>query len=101
MNAIDRRSFLATSAGAALATALPAAAQDTEDAKLRDLLFAAIPAVYFYNHVTSRVKVLASDILIIATPIWWSNQSSLIQRVIERLDELLASAPAVLQSRLG
>jgi multimeric flavodoxin WrbA len=23
-----------------------------------------------------------------ATPIWWSNQSSLIQRVIERLDEL-------------
>ena len=24
-------------------------------------LFAAIPAVYFYNHVTSRVKVLASD----------------------------------------
>ena len=33
-------------------------------------------------------KVLASDIVIFATPIWWDNASSLIQRVIERLDEL-------------
>lgn len=33
-------------------------------------------------------RVLASDILVFATPIWWDNQSSLIQRVIERLDEL-------------
>ncbi len=33
-------------------------------------------------------KVLASDIVVLATPIWWDNQSSLIQRVIERLDEL-------------
>jgi multimeric flavodoxin WrbA len=33
-------------------------------------------------------KVLASDIVIFATPVWWSNQSSLMQRVIERLDEL-------------
>jgi multimeric flavodoxin WrbA len=33
-------------------------------------------------------KVLASEIVIFATPIWWGNQSSLIQRVIERLDEL-------------
>ena len=32
--------------------------------------------------------VLGSDILILATPIWWNNQSSLIQRVIERLDAL-------------
>jgi len=32
---IDRRSFLVTSAGAALATALPAAAQGSEDARLR------------------------------------------------------------------
>jgi multimeric flavodoxin WrbA len=33
-------------------------------------------------------KVLASDILIVATPIWWGNASSLIQRTVERLDEI-------------
>lgn len=33
-------------------------------------------------------KVLAADIMIFATPIWWGIQSSLMQRVIERLDEL-------------
>ena len=33
-------------------------------------------------------KILAADIVVFATPIWWGNQSSLIQRVIERLDEL-------------
>ncbi|HEV7388295.1 MAG TPA: flavodoxin family protein [Gemmatimonadaceae bacterium] len=33
-------------------------------------------------------KVLASDIIVFATPIWWGNQSSLMQRTIERLDEL-------------
>jgi multimeric flavodoxin WrbA len=33
-------------------------------------------------------KILASDLLIFATPVWWDNHSSLIQRVIERLDEL-------------
>lgn len=33
-------------------------------------------------------KVLASDAVVFATPIWWDNHSSLIQRVIERLDEL-------------
>jgi multimeric flavodoxin WrbA len=33
-------------------------------------------------------KLLASDIIIFATPIWWGNHSSLMQRVIERLDEL-------------
>ncbi len=33
-------------------------------------------------------KILESDIIIFATPIWWGNQSSLMQRVIERLDEL-------------
>jgi multimeric flavodoxin WrbA len=32
-------------------------------------------------------KMLASDI-IFATPIWWGIQSSLVQRIIERLDEL-------------
>ncbi|TVP40095.1 flavodoxin family protein [Candidatus Nitrosocosmicus arcticus] len=33
-------------------------------------------------------KILAADIVIFATPVWWGIQSSLIQRVIERLDEL-------------
>jgi multimeric flavodoxin WrbA len=33
-------------------------------------------------------KLKAADIVIFATPIWWGNQSSLIQRVIERLDEV-------------
>ncbi len=33
-------------------------------------------------------QILAADIIIFATPIWWNNQSSEIQRVIERLDEL-------------
>ena len=33
-------------------------------------------------------KLLDSDIVLFATPIWWDHHSSLIQRVIERLDEL-------------
>lgn len=33
-------------------------------------------------------KVLAADIIVFATPIWWGNHSSLMQRAIERLDEL-------------
>lgn len=33
-------------------------------------------------------KMVAADIIILATPIWWGIQSSLIQRAIERLDEL-------------
>ncbi|HCU12053.1 MAG TPA: flavodoxin family protein, partial [Gemmatimonadetes bacterium] len=33
-------------------------------------------------------KVLASDIIVFATPIWWGIHSSLIQRVIERMDAL-------------
>jgi multimeric flavodoxin WrbA len=33
-------------------------------------------------------KVEAADIVIFATPIWWGIQSSLMQRVIERMDEL-------------
>jgi multimeric flavodoxin WrbA len=31
---------------------------------------------------------LAADIIIFATPVWWGVQSSLIQRVIERLDQI-------------
>ena len=33
-------------------------------------------------------KMLAADIIVFATPIWWGIQSSLLQRIIERLDEL-------------
>jgi multimeric flavodoxin WrbA len=33
-------------------------------------------------------KILAADIIVFATPIWWGNQSSEMQRVIERLDEI-------------
>ena len=32
--------------------------------------------------------ILDLDIVILATPVWWGIQSSLIQRVIEHLDEL-------------
>ena len=31
-------------------------------------------------------KIIAADIVLFATPIWWGAQSSLIQRVIERMD---------------
>lgn len=33
-------------------------------------------------------KILASEVIVLATPIWWGNHSSLMQRLIERLDEL-------------
>jgi multimeric flavodoxin WrbA len=33
-------------------------------------------------------KILAADIIIFATPIWWGIASSLTQRIIERMDEL-------------
>lgn len=33
-------------------------------------------------------RVFAADIVIFATPVWWGIQSSLIQRAIERMDEL-------------
>jgi multimeric flavodoxin WrbA len=50
-------------------------------------------------------KVLASQIVILATPIWWSNQSSLVQRVIERLDELhdaiMKGQPSPLEGKVG
>jgi multimeric flavodoxin WrbA len=34
------------------------------------------------------VKIKAADIVLFATPIWWGGRSSLMQRVIERLDAL-------------
>ena len=46
-------------------------------------------------------KVLASDIIVFATPIWWSNQSSLMQRAIERFDELHDYVTAGRPSGLG
>jgi len=50
-------------------------------------------------------RVLDSEIVILATPIWWGNQSSLIQQVIERLDELhdkvLAGEPSPLEGKVG
>jgi multimeric flavodoxin WrbA len=50
-------------------------------------------------------KVLDSDVVIFATPIWWDNHSSLMQRVIERLDELhdkvLAGEPSPLEGKVG
>jgi multimeric flavodoxin WrbA len=50
-------------------------------------------------------RVLGADLVIFATPIWWSNQSSLIQRVIERLDELhdqvLAGEPSPLEGKVA
>lgn len=33
-------------------------------------------------------KIIDSQIVIFASPVWWSGQSSEIQRVIERLDEI-------------
>jgi multimeric flavodoxin WrbA len=50
-------------------------------------------------------RVLDSEIVILATPVWWGNQSSEIQRVIERLDELhdkvLAGEPPPLEGKVG
>jgi multimeric flavodoxin WrbA len=46
-------------------------------------------------------KVLAADIIVFATPIWWGNQSSLTQRAIERLDELHNELRETGKSRLA
>lgn len=50
-------------------------------------------------------RVLAADIIIFATPVWWGIQSSLIQRVIERMDELndelLATGKSKFQNKTG
>ncbi len=37
-------------------------------------------------------KIKAANILIMATPIWWGNRSSLLQRAIERMDASTDSA---------
>lgn len=50
-------------------------------------------------------KLLDAPIIVLATPIWWNNQSSLVQRVIERLDELhdhiMAGRPSGLEGKVG
>lgn len=50
-------------------------------------------------------KIEAADIVIFATPIWWGNHSSEMQRVIERLDklhdEILAGQTSRLQGKVG
>ena len=45
-------------------------------------------------------KVLAAEIIVFATPIWWGNHSSLTQRAIERLDELHEELRETGKSRL-
>ncbi len=50
-------------------------------------------------------KIQAADILILATPIWWGAQSSLIQRVIERMDafdeEFIQGGKSVLLNKVA
>jgi multimeric flavodoxin WrbA len=50
-------------------------------------------------------KIIAADIIIFATPIWWSTQSSEMQKVIERLDKvhdgILAGEPSRLEGKVG
>jgi multimeric flavodoxin WrbA len=50
-------------------------------------------------------KILSADIVIFATPIWWGNHSSEIQKVIERLDhlhdEILEGKKSRLEGKVG
>jgi len=50
-------------------------------------------------------KIIHSDIIIFATPIWWGNHSSEMQKVIERLDhihdEILAGSTSKLEGKVG
>jgi len=46
-------------------------------------------------------RILDSDIILFATPVWWGIQSSLTQRVIERLDELHDEIMETGKSRLS
>jgi len=50
-------------------------------------------------------KIKACDILILATPIWWGGRSSLMQRVIERMDaldeEYIASGRSALYNKVA
>lgn len=50
-------------------------------------------------------RILASDIVIFATPIWWGGHASEIQKVIERLDArhdlLMKGQPSGLEGKAG
>lgn len=50
-------------------------------------------------------KILDAQILLFATPIWWNNHSSELQRCIERLDEvydiILAGKDSPLDGKIG
>lgn len=50
-------------------------------------------------------KIKAADIVIFATPIWWGQRSSLMQRIIERLDaldeEYIASGRSALLNKVA
>ena len=50
-------------------------------------------------------KILEAKILLFATPIWWNNHSSELQRCIERLDEvydiILAGEESPLDGKIG
>ena len=50
-------------------------------------------------------KIKAADIVLFATPIWWGGRSSLMQRVIERLDSLdeeyIASGRSALYNKVA
>lgn len=50
-------------------------------------------------------SILSAQIVIFATPIWWNNISSLMQRVVERLDHLhdriMEGKPSGLEGKAG
>ncbi len=50
-------------------------------------------------------KILEADIVIFATPIWWGNHSSEMQKVVERLDnihdEILQGKTSQLEGKVG
>lgn len=67
-------------------------AYDVESSFIRLIHYDIRPGVYTkINHddwPQIYHQLLDADIIIFATPVWWNNQSSLLQRVIERLDEV-------------
>ncbi len=50
-------------------------------------------------------RIIAADLVLFATPIWWNNMSSEMQKVIERLDHLhdgiLEGRPSPLEGKAG
>lgn len=50
-------------------------------------------------------KMAAADIVVFATPIWWGNMSSLMQRVVERMDqvndELVENGTSAMLNKVG